>query len=81
MKVDIIPVGNSRGIRIPKALLEQCGFDDTAELSLANGRLILCPTTEKRKGWDEAFQRMADCNDDRLLETPIPSFDESEWTW
>ena len=81
MKVDIIPIGNSRGVRIPKAMLEQCGFSETADLAVAEGRLILRPTPEARKGWDEAFQQMAVTHDDRLLETLATTFDEAEWTW
>ena len=81
MKVDIVPIGNSRGVRIPKAMLEQCGFDKTAELVVADGRLILRPTTAVRHGWDDAFRRMAERQDDSLLDAPAPAFDDAEWTW
>jgi antitoxin MazE len=81
VKVDIVPIGNSRGVRIPKAMLEQCGFDRSADIVAEDGRLILRPTVAVRQGWEDAFRRMAELQDDRLLDTPAPAFDGAEWTW
>lgn len=55
MKVAIVPVGNSRGVRLPKAVLEQCQFTDAAELTVEAGRVVLTPVTAPRAGWAEAF--------------------------
>jgi antitoxin MazE len=55
MKVAIIPVGNSRGVRLPKAVLEACQFNDAAELSVEGGRIVLTPVHAPRAGWAEAF--------------------------
>lgn len=55
MRVAIIPVGNSRGVRLPKAVLEQCQFTDAAELSVEDGRVVLTPVSAPRAGWAEAF--------------------------
>lgn len=55
MKVAIVRVGNSRGLRLPKAVLEQCNFTDAAELSVENGRVVLTPISAPRAGWAEAF--------------------------
>jgi antitoxin MazE len=55
MKVAIIPIGNSRGVRLPKAVLEQCEFADAAELSIEDGRVVLTPISARRAGWAEAF--------------------------
>ena len=81
MKVDIIPIGNSRGIRIPKAVLDQCGFESSADLAVEQGRLVIRPTQPVRQGWESAFKRMAERQDDQLLDTPAPAFDDAEWTW
>jgi virulence-associated protein VagC len=43
MLTKIVPIGNSRGIRIPKAMLETCGFGEEVELQAKNGALILRP--------------------------------------
>ena len=56
MKVDIIPIGNSRGIRIPKALLEQCGFGKSVEIEVEDNHIILSPTHQPRKGWEEYYR-------------------------
>ncbi len=81
MKVDIVPIGNSRGIRIPKTLLDQCRFGQSAEITVEDDRLIVSPTREVRKGWEEAFRKMGERGDDQLLDTPAPTFDEEEWEW
>jgi antitoxin MazE len=81
MKIDIIPIGNSRGIRIPKSLLEQCGFGTTATLEIQDNHLLISPVAKPREGWEEAFKAMAAAKDDQLLETPSTSFDENEWQW
>ncbi len=81
MKIDIIPIGNSKGIRIPKSLLEQCGFGITATIEIQDKHLLLSPVAKPREGWDEAFKAMAAAGDDKLLETPSTSFDENEWQW
>ncbi len=82
MRIDIIPIGNSRGIRIPSALLRQCGLKDQAELRVENGRIIL-ERPGVREGWNEAFQQMAEAGDDELLwpEHPLAAFDLEEWSW
>ena len=68
MKAQIVPIGNSRGIRIPKAVLEQCEMTDEVELAVEGRQIILSPTRqEPRKGWREAAAQMAAAGDDELL--------------
>ena len=55
MLTKIVPIGNSRGIRIPKAMLEHCGFGEEVDLQAKNGALILRPFSAPRAGWAEAF--------------------------
>jgi len=81
MKIDIIPIGNSRGIRIPKSLLEQCGFGKSAQVEIEDNHLLITPVAQARDGWEEAFKAMAAKNDDQLLDTPATAFDEGEWQW
>jgi antitoxin MazE len=86
MTIDIIRVGNSRGIRIPKAFLDECGFASKVEVEARKGVLILRPArtaSKPRKGWDAAFKRMAALGDDRLLdgEQPLTEWDKTEWEW
>ena len=55
MKVAIVAIGNSRGVRLPKTVLDQLGFGAEAELSVEDGRVTLTPLTAPRRGWAEAF--------------------------
>jgi antitoxin MazE len=84
MKATVIRIGNSRGVRIPKALLEQCRLRDTVELEVDGGHLVIRAAEHPRSGWDEAFQRMAERGDDALLDNDslAPTrWDETEWEW
>jgi antitoxin MazE len=81
MKASIIPIGNSKGIRIPKALLDHCGFGDSVEIALKDNHIVLSPFVQVRAGWEDAFKSMADKKDDALLSTPPTAFDENEWKW
>ena len=83
MKANLVAIGNSRGIRIPKAILDQVGFTGEAELDVRDGQIIIRPARRARAGWDAAFQSMAERGDDALLdEAKRPSrWDETEWKW
>ena len=81
MKVPIISIGNSRGIRIPKTMLDQAGLSDVAELTVEKGRLELRPEKKVRDGWEKAFQKMAAAGDDTLLDAGSTDWDDLEWEW
>lgn len=84
MLTKIVPIGNSRGIRIPKAMLETCGFGEEAELQAKNGALILRPVNTPRAGWAETYRGMAAAKDDLLVHEDAPKgtqFDAEEWEW
>ena len=83
LQTKIIRIGNSQGIRIPKALLEQMKARDQVSLRVEDGELIVGPVDNPRQGWEKAFARMAAAGEDRLL---IPDnigndWDEEEWEW
>ena len=78
----VIKIGNSRGIRIPRTILEQAGLTDEIEMSLEGNRLIIHASHHPREGWKERFVAMAEQGDDRLLDETAPTqWDEQEWTW
>lgn len=84
MKTNIIRIGNSKGIRLPKAILEQCCLEDTVELEVENDRLIIRPARASRAGWEQVFAGMAERGDDTLLDEDILSatdWDKTEWRW
>ena len=86
MKVKIVKIGNSKGIRIPKVLLRQTGIDDEVNLEVKDDQIILRPSkVSARKGWDNSFRTMADEGDDELFDGELlagqTGFDEDEWEW
>ena len=83
MKVELVRIGNSRGIRIPKPILRQCGFQDTVELRVETDRLVITPGHPPREGWEEAFRAAGPSTNDELLlhELPGNEFDQEEWRW
>ncbi len=84
MKINVVRIGNSRGIRIPKAVLEQCRLGQTVELEVKKDHLVVRPAGRPRSGWEDAFHRMARQEDDALLDrdsfTPT-QWDKTEWEW
>ena len=84
MKTRIVAIGNSRGVRIPKPLLEQTGLSGEVEISAEDNALVIRPAKRPRAGWAAAFQEMARRGDDALLDGAAPSlsaWDEGEWEW
>ncbi len=82
MKTKIVQIGNSRGIRIPKPLLEQAGLQDEVELKIEEDCLRITAPANMRDGWSEAAQLMASRGEDGLLDTETQTnFDVAEWTW
>jgi antitoxin MazE len=67
MEVSIIQIGNSKGIRFSKTIMEKYNFRDTVDLILEKGQIIIRPLSKPRKGWAEAFKKMTENGDDRLL--------------
>jgi antitoxin MazE len=67
MDISVIQIGNSKGIRLSKTLLEKYNIKDTVELILEKGYIILKPKATPRKGWEKAFKKMHDNQDDKSL--------------
>ena len=83
MKLSLVPIGNSRGIRIPKTLIEQCGFGNTVEVRIEQDRLVIQPDRPVRHGWEAAFRAAGRPDKDELLLdlTPSNEFDRKDWRW
>lgn len=83
MKADIIKIGNSQGIRIPKTLLEQCNLNGQVDLQVDGDALVIKSARKVREGWEESFKAMAENGDDELLLpddiSPLP--EEIDWEW
>jgi antitoxin MazE len=84
LKVKIIKIGNSRGIRLPKAIIDQYQLNDEAALETGKDGIVIRPLNNPRAGWEAAFKEMKRVGDDRLLdaESGVSSdWDEKEWEW
>ncbi len=84
MRTRIVKIGNSQGVRIPKALLEESGLSGEVDISAHDGALVIAAAGRARVGWDEAFRQMALRGDDELLDGDAETseaFGEESWTW
>ncbi len=89
MKIDIVSIGNSKGIRLPSALIKQLGLGSSLELSVDGNRLVLKkPSPSKkapRKGWAEDAKRLSkksiSAQDKEWLDADLGTDADAEWTW
>ncbi|MDX2225099.1 MAG: hypothetical protein SFV21_20245 [Rhodospirillaceae bacterium] len=90
MKVEIIKIGNSRGVRLPKAVLDQCSLHATADLSVEHGAIVIRPRRRPRHDWDARFAASANAAPKKKVRAaddgPLPDhvsqvWDRREWRW
>ncbi|KOH46357.1 AbrB/MazE/SpoVT family DNA-binding domain-containing protein [Sunxiuqinia dokdonensis] len=67
MEVSVIKIGNSKGIRLSKTMIDKYNIKDSVNLILEEDQIIIKPLSKSRKGWEKAFREMAEAGDDRLL--------------
>jgi antitoxin MazE len=82
MRASIIPIGNSKGLRLPKAVIEQYDLRDEVELEFRGDELVITSVHKPRKGWESSFQNMSRNKDDGLMDPQTPAmWDKTEWEW
>ncbi len=81
MKTHIVKIGNSQGIRIPKALLEQTGLRGEVTLEVTDNSIVIRRVRRPREGWEAAFTHMAAQGDDRLLDEDLHDLPDETWEW
>ena len=82
MKSRIVQIGNSKGIRLPKLLLQEAQLADEVELDAEPGRIVIRRGSRPRAGWAAAARKMHERKEDRLLDpTTLTRFDKKEWKW
>ena len=81
-KTRIIRIGNSRGIRVPKLLLDRADLPEEVELRAEPGRLVVSAAVRPRAGWAAKARSMYQRGDDMLLDgSTATRFDSTEWRW
>jgi antitoxin MazE len=84
MNLELIDIGNSKGIRLPKPVIEACGIEKFMQLIIEDGKIIISPLKSLRAGWNEAFKK-AGLDESSSASTEfsqIPNdFDHNDWTW
>jgi antitoxin MazE len=81
MKARIVRIGNSRGVRLPKPLIEEAGLGEDVELRVREGAIVIAPAAAPRAGWAEAARRMRERQDDTLDAFGPGRFDREDWKW
>lgn len=82
MKTRLVRIGNSRGVRLPKAVIAQAGLTEEVELGVRDGAVVIARAISARSGWADAARQMHQRDEDRLLDAPTPTrFDGKEWQW
>ncbi len=80
MDIALISIGNSKGIRLSKTVLEKYNIQETMELILEKDHMILKPKTSSRKGWEKSFKKMHENGDDKpILPEIFEEEDFGEW--
>lgn len=83
MKARLVRIGNSRGLRLPKPLIDQAGLGTDVELQLRGDGILIAPVkAPPRSGWAEAARRLQTRGEGQLLDPPTSTrFDDEEWEW
>ncbi len=82
MVISVIPIGNSRGIRIPKSILQQLDIQESLELEIHDKELLLRPVRQKpRENWSPAFKEMHNAGEDKIFIDDLDEQVDFDWEW
>jgi len=83
MKAQIVQIGNSQGLRIPKVLLEESGIKGDVELEICPDGILIRNISKPRSDWNKKFKLLSDHDDDapRSVHASSSKFETKEWQW
>lgn len=82
MKAKLVRIGNSRGVRLPRPLIEEAGLPDDVELRVEDHTIVIAPASSARDGWADAAKRMRAAGEDEPIASDVGThFEEDEWQW
>ena len=83
MKIKLINIGNSKGLRLSKSLIQQYNINENIQLELREDGILLKPVSKPRSGWLEQFEKASKTavSKENNWNTAPNNFDKEEWTW
>jgi antitoxin MazE len=84
MKTQIIQIGNSKGIRLPKSVIKQCDLKDEVEINIKGKKIVISSSNKPREGWEAEFEKLTEAgkyNDEIIFDNIENDSDDKEWTW
>jgi antitoxin MazE len=82
MKARLVQIGNSRGIRLPKPIIEEAQLADEVDIHVREGSIVITSMAKPRAGWADSAKKLRDQNADVLMDSYVATqFDESDWKW
>ncbi len=82
MKARLVRIGNSRGIRLPKPMIEEAKLNDEVDIHVREGAIVITSSLNLRSGWAESAKQLHNLKEDVLLDDRTTTkFDETEWKW
>jgi len=82
LQVAIRAIGNSKGVVIPKIILEQSGIEEIVEMSVDGDKIILSkPKNTVRESWAQDAQSLAMAGEDVLVLGEFGNEEDKDWVW
>jgi len=84
MKTKLIKIGNSRGIRISKTMVEQCKLNGDLNIEIRENEIVISSEENNRLGWEEAFKKAVSLKENSMVDDDgmnLSEWDEKEWKW
>jgi len=84
MKINLINIGNSKGIRIPQAIIKQYNITESMEMVMMEEGFMLKPIEKEGIDWEKAFKKAEEISltpNETIWLVQQNSFDKEEWTW
>lgn len=82
LQIAIRAIGNSKGVVIPKIILEQSGIEGVVEMTIDGEKIILSkPRTISREHWAQDAQNLVRAGEDELLLGDFANEEDGDWVW
>lgn len=82
LQVAIRAIGNSKGVVIPKIILEQSGIQELVEMSVDGEKIILSkPKNTVRENWSQDAKSLAKAGEDKVVLGDFANEEDGDWVW